>query len=198
MLTELQCQTYFTQLGYNVSVPLGEDCRYDMIVDIDGHLIKVQVKTARLNEGKTGIKFATRSTQGGNTINGPQQKKYNSKDVDFFATFWEGQCYLIKIEDCQGTERTLSFQQKKNNQADIYFIENYKVENTLFRFLNHLPEPKVKTQIFQFDKNSNLIAQYNTIIEAAKAVNGSDSHICQAIKGERKTAYGFIWERKFV
>jgi hypothetical protein len=23
LLTELQCQAYFTQLGYNVSVPLG-------------------------------------------------------------------------------------------------------------------------------------------------------------------------------
>ena len=31
LTTELQCQTYFTQKGYNVSVPLGEDCRYDRI-----------------------------------------------------------------------------------------------------------------------------------------------------------------------
>ena len=198
LLTELQCQAYFTQLGYNVSVPLGQDCRYDMIVDVKGQLIKIQVKTAHLNEGNTGIVFATRSTQGGNTAHEIQAKKYKKEDVDFFATYWENQCYLIRVEDCQSTKRTLSFEQVKVNQADVFFIKNYTVESTLYRFINNLPEPKVKTKVFQFDNNHNLIAEYDTITEAAKAVKGSNSHIGQAIKGEHHTAYGFLWERKFV
>ena len=36
--TELLCQAYLSSLGYNVSVPIGEDCRYDMILDVDGKL----------------------------------------------------------------------------------------------------------------------------------------------------------------
>ena len=34
LTTELQCQTYFTQKGYNVSVSLREYFRYDLIVYI--------------------------------------------------------------------------------------------------------------------------------------------------------------------
>lgn len=198
LLTELQCQTYFTQLGYNVSIPLGEDCRYDMIIDIEGQLIKVQVKTSHLNKGETGIMFSTCSTQGGNTAHDIQTKKYKKEDVDFFATYWENQCYLVKVEDCQSTTRTLSFEQIKKNQADVYFIKNYTAEATLYRFKNNLPEPKVKTKVFQFDNNHNLVAEYDTITEAAKAVGGNNNHIGQVIKGERHTAYGFFWERKFV
>ena len=41
LTTELQCQLFFTSLGYNVSVPLGEDCKYDFIVDIDGQLLRI-------------------------------------------------------------------------------------------------------------------------------------------------------------
>ena len=113
LITELQCQTFFTQLGYNVSIPLGEDCRYDMIVDVEGKLIKIQVKTCHINDGKTGINFSTRSCQGGNTTHEIQSKKYIN-EIDYFATFWENKCYLIKIDDCQSNDRTLSFEQKKN------------------------------------------------------------------------------------
>ena len=74
LTTELQCQTYFTQKGYNVSVPLGEDCRYDLIVDIEGILIRVQVKTCSIQP--TGIKIPCRSTQASTqTI---KQKSYNN------------------------------------------------------------------------------------------------------------------------
>ena len=149
------------------------------------------------NIKKTGINFSTRSCQGGNTTHEIQSKKYIN-EIDYFATFWENKCYLIKIDDCQSNDRTLSFEQKKINQADIYFIENYEAEKTLNRLINNLPEPKVKMKIYQYDKEHNFIAEYDTASEAAKAVNGDNSHICQVLKGDRKTAYGFIWERRFV
>jgi hypothetical protein len=34
-INELQAQCYFLALGYNVSVPVCEDCKYDFIADID-------------------------------------------------------------------------------------------------------------------------------------------------------------------
>ena len=45
-LTELQCLTSFVSLGYNVSIPYGDNAKYDFIADIQGKLIRVQVKTA--------------------------------------------------------------------------------------------------------------------------------------------------------
>ena len=45
-ITELKVLTYITELGYSVSIPFGDKDRYDQIWDINGKLIKVQVKTA--------------------------------------------------------------------------------------------------------------------------------------------------------
>ena len=39
LTTELLCQAYLTSLGYNISIPIGEDCRYDMILDLNGKLL---------------------------------------------------------------------------------------------------------------------------------------------------------------
>lgn len=37
--------------GYHVAIPFGEDQRYDMIIDKNGVLARVQVKTGRLRKG---------------------------------------------------------------------------------------------------------------------------------------------------
>ena len=39
------------QAGYKVSIPFGEDQRYDLILDDAGVLSRVQVKTDRLRDG---------------------------------------------------------------------------------------------------------------------------------------------------
>ena len=197
LLTELQCQTYFTKLGYNVSIPLGEDCRYDMIVDIKGKLLRIQVKTCQIRP--TGIEFSTRSTQNNSQI--IKSNIYNIDEVDYFATFWNDKMYLIKIDDCQSTSRTLLFQKKIQNQGDVYFIEDYEAEKTLYRLQNNLPEPKVKTAIYQLDNEKNIIGIYSSAREAAREYfndESKSSHISSVINGQRTKAYGFYWERRFI
>lgn len=46
-LTELQCMTEFLKMGYNISLPYGGHSRYDFIADIEGKLIKIQVKHSK-------------------------------------------------------------------------------------------------------------------------------------------------------
>ena len=41
------------------------------------------------------------------TSNG-KDHKYTKDEIDFFATYWENQCYLIPVECCS-TEKTLWF-----------------------------------------------------------------------------------------
>ena len=51
--TELEILLYVTKLGYSVSIPWGDKDRYDQIWDINGNLIRIQVKTAKeLDEQK--------------------------------------------------------------------------------------------------------------------------------------------------
>ena len=40
-LTDLQCMTAFMELGYQVSIPFGEDSRYDFVADINDKLYKI-------------------------------------------------------------------------------------------------------------------------------------------------------------
>lgn len=61
-LTELECITALTELGYLVSIPFGEDSRYDCIVDINNNLYRIQCKTSSeiiQDNIVTAIKFKT-------------------------------------------------------------------------------------------------------------------------------------------
>lgn len=50
--TELQCLTYLHGLGYDVSIPWGDNARYDFVLDVNHKLYKIQVKTShKMEEG---------------------------------------------------------------------------------------------------------------------------------------------------
>lgn len=126
ILTELQCITAFNQLGYHVSIPYGENSRYDFIADIDGILIKVQVKTASPKKGTDGaISFSCRSTRV--NTQGSQSRRYTANEIDYFATFYDNICYLVPIAECS-IEKTLRFQSPANGQVKgISFAKDYEL-----------------------------------------------------------------------
>lgn len=194
LVTELQCQTYFTSLGYNVLVPLGEDCRYDMIVDFNGILQRIQVKTCHLKENNSGIEFSTRSVR--SNTQGNTQKTYSKEEIDYFATYYNNKCYLVKVEDCSRS-KTLSFENKKTNQYPVNFIEDYEAEKQIKKIINGEDEIKLQDnqKIYQYDLRNNLIATFSSCAEAAKSLGDvqKSSHIGQVLKGIRKTAYGYKW-----
>lgn len=190
-LTELQCLTAVYELGYKASIPYGEDSRYDFILDIDGILLRVQVKTCQ--ETNTGIKIPCRSTQ----VNTTQTKthSYNKEQIDYFATFYNGNCYLIKVEECS-TQKTLSFANTRKNQYDTNFIDNYLLKNQIDNILSGQDEVILEERkIYQYDYRNNLINTYDSCRDAAKALGdvSKNGHISQAVRGIRKTAYGYKW-----
>lgn len=134
-LTELQCITAFYELGYQVSIPYGENSRYDFIADIEGKLIRVQVKTSSLRKDTEGaIKFATRSTR----INATQNisHSYTKNEIDYFATYWEGQCYLVPISETASTEKTLRFLPPKSGQVKgIKFATEYELAKQIQKII---------------------------------------------------------------
>lgn len=130
-LTELQCLTAFVEQGINVSIPYGDNSKYDFIADINGKLIKVQVKTASLkNENsEDAIKFSCRTTHV--NCSGVKNERYSFNDVDFFATYWKSKCYLIPITECSA-EKTLRFIALKNGQTKgICFANEYELEKQI-------------------------------------------------------------------
>lgn len=124
-LTELQCITSFYELGYKVSLPYGEDSRYDFIVDIDGILIKVQVKTCRVLEDNSVITFSCRSTR----INsqGCYHRQYSKDEIDYFCTYYNNKCYLIPVEECSNEKRLRLKPPKNNQRGKINYAKDYEL-----------------------------------------------------------------------
>lgn len=129
-LTELQVITYLYSLGYSCSIPYGENSRYDLIADIQGKLIRIQVKTSSIKDGNpNAIEFACRSSRTNST--GVINSRYTKSEIDYFATFWNNQCYLVPVEECS-VSKTLRFCYPKNGQkTGISLAEDYVAEKQI-------------------------------------------------------------------
>lgn len=102
--------SYFTNKGFCVSIPLNDNQDYDLIVDIDNSLKKVQVKTsyakARSGNNVVHLRTITSSTTGVKKI-----KHFNEVicDLVFIATD-SGLMYLLDKKDITVTNTlTLDF-----------------------------------------------------------------------------------------
>ena len=102
-LTELQCITAFYELGYQISIPYGENSRYDFIADINGKLIKVQVKTSSTKDEGKSFEFSCRSTRV--NAQGSLSRTYTAEEIDYFCTYFNNKCYLIPISECSRSKK---------------------------------------------------------------------------------------------
>lgn len=124
-LTELQCITAFYELGYKVSLPYGENSRYDFIADINGKLIRVQVKTCKPSIDGSIISFPCRSTRVNS--NGCYQRQYTNKEIDYFCTYYKNKCYLVPVSECSKGKK-LRLSGAKNNQIKgVSYAEDYEL-----------------------------------------------------------------------
>ena len=92
-ITELE--VYAKSLAYaEVSIPYGDNCRYDCILDINNKLIKIQIKTAhKITDTKFSIPFCNKRM----SAKGIVKKAYSPEQVDFIATMWKKQLLLIPV-----------------------------------------------------------------------------------------------------
>ena len=134
-LTELQCITRFYELGYPVSIPYGDSEKYDMIVDINHKLYRLQCKHANPHINENGeIDFITIKTvwQSGYTKNSSSKRnQYTKEDCDYFVTYYEGKNYLIDVDQCSN-EKNLRILPTKNNQVKgINFLKDFVDEEVI-------------------------------------------------------------------
>lgn len=120
---ELELLTNVTKLGYSVSIPFGDKDRYDQIWDVNGKLLKIQVKACRWkDDARTGIIFNCYSVSNG------KKHKYTNQDIDYFATVWNGKCYMVNVNECS-QEKTLWLVPK--NFSNCCYAEDYEITNVL-------------------------------------------------------------------
>lgn len=115
--SELAVASCLRRVGAEVSVPLGNSCRYDIIADFDGRLHRIQVKTARINSGV--VRFKVVSSFGRSATLGQGPRVYGSGEVDAFVAYCpdNGSVYWIPwSEDVVKYEVVLRLEKCKNNQ----------------------------------------------------------------------------------
>ena len=126
-LTEVKVLNYFLELGYIVSTP-EIPCQYDFLVDIEGTIIKIQVKTCREVEG--AIEFNTSSIT--HNANGYTKRAYTANMVDYFCTYYNNECYLVPFSECGSKTKKLRLIPTKNGQVkNISFAKDYIARDIL-------------------------------------------------------------------
>lgn len=88
---------WFAEKGHTVCLPLTDSQDFDLVVEMDGELKKVQVKTT-YHKSPHGVYMADLRTHGGNR-SGNTVKKFEPSKVDLLFVLTEGgDKYLIPAD----------------------------------------------------------------------------------------------------
>lgn len=79
-----------------------------------------------------------------------------------------------------------------NNNANNLEWCTYQYNNT-YNDVHIQRAIKQGKQVFQYDKNGNLVRMYVSVREAGRYIHGSSSNISSCCKGDLHTCYGFVW-----
>lgn len=114
-LSEAEILLRFLRKGISVSIPHGDNQRYDFIIDCDNKLYKIQVKTGRINNDC--VVFDTCSSQ----IHRDNGKQGYRGQIDYFAVYCPviDKAYLISVNDVGERACRLRLQPTKNNNAKL-------------------------------------------------------------------------------
>lgn len=128
-ITENKCATWLLEQGYIVSIP-EVPCQYDLLVDIQTKILKIQVKTCHLVTDGSGIAFNVSSTT--NNTKGFTRKLYTENGVDYFMTCYNDNYYLIPFSECGVRSKKLRFVPPSNGQRkNICFADDYLASKIL-------------------------------------------------------------------
>jgi hypothetical protein len=90
--------------GFLVTVPFGENTRYDLVIDDGTRLLRVQCKTGRLRKG--AVAFNTCSSYAHHQNPQVIKRSYEG-EIDLFGVYCPEteDVYLVPIEDCPPSDR---------------------------------------------------------------------------------------------
>lgn len=116
----------FVKLGIPVYLPFGNTEKADLVIEIDGRLLKIQVKTSSIIRKEVLIfnSCSTMSKDGSSVL-------YTEDDIDYFALYHTETDKVYLLEASEGTNTTISLRltepkngQKKNIRLAKDFILN--------------------------------------------------------------------------
>ena len=126
--TEAAIIHYLVAKGYSVSIPFGDNDKYDIIVDSGERLYRVQCKTAWQNKDAT-IRFNTHSQT---TRDGEYHENTYHGEIDAFVVRYPETetIYWIPISEATEQKMELRFSAEIDHPS-INWAEDYEFENSI-------------------------------------------------------------------
>lgn len=123
-VVELKVAYLASVYGIDVSIPCGP-FRYDQIWDVNGNILKIQIKKATLNKTNNGIVFA----------NCTAKSSYSKGEIDAIVTVYGDQLYFIPFDEVNSSHKKqlMFFINKEQSKAmrDINWAEDFIIEKQL-------------------------------------------------------------------
>ena len=133
-LTELHCIMDLTELGIRTLTPTDEASKYDIVADLEGRFIRIQCKSStwcndtKIPETAFYINTCCMTTNTKQTT----RHLYTKSDIDFFYTYFNGQGYLVSIEEAQGLTFRWRYEYPSTGQKQgIHIADEYKIEEVI-------------------------------------------------------------------
>lgn len=121
----------FVEHGFPVYIPFGDNEKADIVVEIDGKLCRVQVKTAAgCKNGRIEFDLTSSTILHKNTV----RRKYSNGEVDYFALYSivRDKVYLLKVNDKIPSSICIRYEETGNKQSvGVKYECDYLFENVL-------------------------------------------------------------------
>ena len=119
----------FVKRGIQVSIPFGDNARYDLIAEFNGKLNRIQVKYCNQKMYNGSICCPCASSL--NHTTNRNKTTYN-EDVDYIAFYIKAfdACCLVPIEDI-GTKKSIYFRKEPTKHAksdSVHIISDYSFD----------------------------------------------------------------------
>lgn len=194
-VNELRCILDFQERGYYCSIPFSGSCKYDVVVDIDNHLYRIQCKSSADHVNEDGTIRMSTSRQTTNTQK-TVRYGYTKDDIDFFYTSWKEYSFLIPVsETAYGGSKYLRIRKPKNLQPTMNVANDYLLDNVLNSIINNQPIKKYFENRF-ISKDEQGQEKIWSLEELHKTFSERQiRYIKEKIRNDG-TAYEYLWRYK--
>lgn len=116
--------------GYKVALPFGQDWKYDLIVDRNGKLERIQVKSANSRNNCISVNAYSNTRKNGKSV----ERRYKVDEIDWVAVYGidTDECYFVpskELDNGKGETKVISLRlvpTKNKQQKNVRWARDFK------------------------------------------------------------------------
>ena len=121
--------------------PFGENCRYDLVLEIDGMFLRIQCKTGRMRGGAISFNACSYTYHHPSNQGTREYKHHYRGRADLFGIYCRQTdgVYLVPVDEIGLNSGSLRVHPTRNNQAKkIRWARDYEVRAGLAHLVEHV------------------------------------------------------------